>query len=135
MAITMKRIVIDLDATLTLETDDAYPDKLVNNDVLRSCRYYKEQGFEIVIATSRNMRTYDGNVGKINANTLPIIIEWLNKHRVPYDEIYIGKPWCGLDGFYVDDKAIRPSEFSWLSLSQVYELLDAEKKLNAGSDQ
>jgi len=135
MAITMKRIVIDLDATLTLETDDAYPDKLVNNDVLRSCRYYKEQGFEIVIATSRNMRTYDGNVGKINANTLPIIIEWLNKHRVPYDEIYIGKPWCGLDGFYVDDKAIRPSEFSSLSLSQVYELLDAEKKLNAGSDQ
>ena len=134
MAITMKRIVIDLDATLTLETDDAYPDKLVNNDVLRSCRYYKEQGFEIVIATSRNMRTYDGNVGKINANTLPIIIEWLNKHRVPYDEIYIGKPWCGLDGFYVDDKAIRPSEFSSLSLSQVYELLDAEKKLNAGSD-
>ena len=131
----MKRIVIDLDATLTLETDDAYPDKLVNNDVLRSCRYYKEQGFEIVIATSRNMRTYDGNVGKINANTLPIIIEWLNKHRVPYDEIYIGKPWCGLDGFYVDDKAIRPSEFSSLSLSQVYELLDAEKKLNAGSDQ
>ena len=134
MAITMKRIVIDLDATLTLETDDAYPDKLVNNDVLRSCRYYKEQGFEIVIATSRNMRTYDGNVGKINANTLPIIIEWLNKHQVPYDEIYIGKPWCGLDGFYVDDKAIRPSEFSSLSLSQVYELLNAEKKLNAGSD-
>lgn len=130
----MKRIVIDLDATLTLETDDAYPDKRVNKDVLRSCRYYKEQGFEIVIATSRNMRTYNGNVGKINANTLPIIIEWLNKHQVPYDEIYIGKPWCGLDGFYVDDKAIRPSEFSSLSSSEVYELLDAEKKFNAGGN-
>ncbi len=45
------------------------------------------------------MRTYEGNVGKINVNTLPIIIDWLERHNVPYDEIYVGKPWCGHDGF------------------------------------
>ena len=45
------------------------------------------------------MRTYQGNTGKITANTLPIILKWLEKYNVPYDEIYIGKPWCGMDGF------------------------------------
>jgi len=128
----VKKIIIDLDGTLTIDTDDAYIDKPVNKEVLRACRLYKEQGFAIVIATSRNMRTYDGNVGKINAYTLPIIIEWLKKHEVPYDEIYVGKPWCGLDGFYIDDKAIRPSEFFSLSLIEIYKLLDVEKKLNLG---
>lgn len=80
-------------------------------------------GFSIVINTARNMRTYEGNVGKINANTLPIIIEWLNKHEVPYDEIYTGKPWCGFEGFYVDDKAIRPAEFIKYSYEELLEII------------
>lgn len=69
------------------------------------------------------MRTYNGNIGKINANTLPIIIEWLNKHNVPYDEIHIGKPWCGLNGFYIDDKAIRPNEFLSMSINEIQKLV------------
>lgn len=54
---------------------------------------------------------------------MPTIITWLQKHDVPYDEIIIGKPWCGYDGFYVDDKAIRPSEFISLNYEQIKELL------------
>jgi capsule biosynthesis phosphatase len=52
---------------------------------------------------------------------LPVMIEWLRRHDVPYDELHIGKPWCGEDGFYVDDRAVRPSEF----LSKSYEELRA----------
>ena len=52
-----------------------------------------------------------GQIGKINANTLPLILDWLAQHEIPYDEIHVGKPWCGTEGFYVDDKAVRPSEF------------------------
>lgn len=74
------------------------------------------------------MRTYQGNVGKININTLPVIIEWLNKHNVPYDEVIVGKPWCGTDGFYIDDKAIRPSEFISMSYEEIIQVL--EKKIN-----
>ena len=51
--------------------------------------------------------SYENNIGKINANTLPIILSWLEENNVPYDEIYIGKPWCGTEGFYIDDKAVR----------------------------
>ena len=59
----------------------------------------------------------------------PNIIDWLNKNNVPYDEVYIGKPWCGFEGFYIDDKAVRPSEFLKLSYNEICELLNKEKGL------
>ncbi len=115
----MKRIIMDLDDTICSTKDGDYENSTPHADVVEKLRQYKALGFEIVISTSRNMRTYSGNIGKISANTLPIIIDWLNRHDVPYDEIYVGKPWCGHEGFYVDDKAIRPAEFSTLSYEQI----------------
>ena len=73
------------------------------------------------------MRTYDNNLGKVNKNTLPNIVNWLDDNNVPYDEIYVGKPWCGFDGFYVDDKSIRPSEFVEMSYEMIKNLLEKEK--------
>ncbi len=69
------------------------------------------------------MRTHQGNIGKINANTLPVIIEWLTKNNIPFDEIHIGKPWCGNGGFYVDDKAIRPNEFTEFNYDEILDLI------------
>lgn len=120
--ITMKRLIMDLDNTITLTENGDYENAKPIMDVIKKLREYKMQGFEIVISSSRNMRTYDGNVGKINVHTLPIIINWLNHHNVPYDEIYVGKPWCGHDGFYVDDRAIRPDEFINLSYDEIRKL-------------
>ena len=57
---------------------------------------------------------------------MPGIISWLEKHNVPYDEIHVGKPWCGFNGFYVDDKSIRPSEFVSLSYEEIMVLLAKE---------
>jgi capsule biosynthesis phosphatase len=74
------------------------------------------------------MRTHENNVGKITAHTVPIIIEWLQKHDIPYDEIFVGKPWCGHEGFYVDDRAIRPDEFVRMSKSEIDTLLDNAPK-------
>lgn len=115
----MKRIVMDLDDTICTTVDGDYFNSIPKQDVIARMREFKSQGFEIIINTSRNMRTYDGNVGKINANTLPIIIDWLCRYNVPYDEIYTGKPWCGLEGFYVDDRALRPSEFVNLTYDEI----------------
>jgi capsule biosynthesis phosphatase len=69
------------------------------------------------------MRTYDNSIGKINIHTLPIILDWLKCHDVPFDELYVGKPWCGTEGFYVDDRAIRPSEFVRLSAEEIDQLI------------
>lgn len=123
----MKRLIMDLDDTISWTKEGDYRNSLPITSVIEKMCEYKALGFDIVINTSRNMRTYEGNIGKINANTLPIIIEWLEKHNVPYDEIYTGKPWCGFEGFYVDDKSIRPSEFASLSVEQIATLLADEK--------
>lgn len=119
----MKRLIVDLDGTLTTGDTPDYAKVGINQAVLEQLRQYKKNGFEIVISTSRNMRTHQSNVGKITAKTVPIILKWLEKHDVPYDEIWVGKPWCGNEGFYVDDKAIRPDEFVNMSYSEICELL------------
>ena len=123
----MKRLVFDLDNTLTQSGTGDYETVLPRLDVIEQLRQYKQQGYEIIISTARNMRTYQGSVGKINANTLPIIIEWLKRHNIPHDEIHVAKPWCGFDGFYIDDRAIRPSEFVNLTSDEIGALLDKEK--------
>jgi len=110
---------MDLDETICSTLAGDYKNSIPKPEIIQKLREFKKNGFEIIISTSRNMRTYEGNIGKISANTLPVIIEWLQKYDVPYDEIYVGKPWCGHEGFYVDDKAIRPDEFANLSYEEI----------------
>jgi capsule biosynthesis phosphatase len=123
----MKRLVFDLDGTLAVDDPArAYADREPNRPLIDKLRQYKADGFEIVICSARNMRTFEGQIGKINAHTLPAIIDWLRRHDVPFDEIHVGKPWCGTEGFYIDDRAVRPSEFLGLSLDQIRARLAGE---------
>jgi capsule biosynthesis phosphatase len=123
----MKRLIVDLDGTITQADTSDYKNVAPRESVIERLRQYKNQGFLITIATARNMRTYEGNIGKINIHTLPIITKWLDQHNVPYDEVIVGKPWCGHEGFYIDDRAVRPSEFASLSNDEINELLVKEK--------
>jgi capsule biosynthesis phosphatase len=123
----MKRLIFDLDNTISFAIDSNYIDSKPDLAIINRMHTYKDKGFEIIISTSRNMSTYKGSIGKINAHTLPIIIEWLDKHNVPYDEIIVGKPWCGTDGFYIDDRAIRPSEFLRYDYNEIINLIDNNK--------
>lgn len=119
----MKRLVMDIDGTLTTGETSDYAGVEPQADVVAALRRYADQGFEIVLYTARNMRTHESNVGKINAKTLPILFDWLERHNIPYDEIWTGKPWCGKQGFYVDDKAVRPDEFAKMTYAEVCELV------------
>ena len=123
----MRRLIFDLDNTISFSTNSNYIDSKPDLAIIDRMRTYKDEGFEIIISTSRNMRTYKESIGKINVHTLPIIIEWLDKHNVPYDEIIVGKPWCGTDGFYIDDRAIRPSEFLRYDYKEIINLIDNKK--------
>jgi len=114
--------VINAVGTIYISNSNTYKVKILNRII-----EYKALGYEIIIMTARNMRTYNNSVGKINANTLPIIINWLDKHKVPYDEVHVGKPWCGTEGFYVDDRAVRPDEFVKLGYGEICELLNKIK--------
>ncbi|WP_280142294.1 hypothetical protein [Methylobacterium sp. 174MFSha1.1] len=116
--------MMDLDGTLTIDEPGApYMDRKPRVDIVEKLRSLREQGFRIVISTARNMNTYNGNLGIMNVKTLPVILNWLEQHDIPYDEIILGKPWCGIEGFYVDDKAIRPDEFAKLDLPAIHKLV------------
>ena len=122
-----KTIIIDLDGTLTVPgSAERYEDLAPNREVVEQLRRYAADGFRIAIMTARNMRSFANSIGRINAETLPIAIAWLKRHEIPFDEIHVGKPWCGTEGFYVDDRAIRPSEFVALDRAAIGKLLDAE---------
>ena len=121
----MKRLVIDLDGTITCDDPErSYAERTPNQEIIKKIRQYKRDGFEIIYS-ARNMRTHNNSVGKINALTLPVIIDWLNRYEIPFDEIYVGKPWCGTEGFYVDDRAIRPAEFLAMSPEEIRTLLSS----------
>ena len=131
-----KRLIIDLDHTICVPWDGAdqsddpsqkYRDAHPKADTIAKIREYKAMGFDIVIHTSRNMRTYNGDADLIRLHTLPVILDWLARHEVPFDEVVIAKPWCGFEGFYVDDRALRPSEFASLTLEEVEALLAKER--------
>lgn len=115
---------MDLDGTITRDDPSrGYADKEPDLQVVARMREYHDMGFAIIIYSARNMRTFENSVGKIMAHTLPVIIDWLKRHEIPYDEIHVGKPWCGTDGFYVDDRAVRPSEFVSLTREQILALI------------
>ena len=103
-------------------SDQNYEDMVPYFEIVEKIRNLKENGAKIVFFTSRNMNTYQGNIGAINANTAKIILAWLDKWEIPYDEIIYGKPWPGNQGFYVDDRAIRPDEFLRYSTEEMDEI-------------
>lgn len=123
------KIVFDLDGTICpiKKPEQLYKDLTPYSEVVEKINLAKEMGFKICVYTSRTMRTYSGNIGEINAKTLPEIINWLNKWNISFDEIITGKPWPGHDGFYVDDRAIRPNELLKYSFSEILELIERSK--------
>ena len=50
------------------------------------------------------MKTHNGNIGKINSYIGKLTFETLDKFKIPYDEIYFGKPYAD---FYIDDLALN----------------------------
>ncbi len=113
--------VFDVDGTIcpVKKENERYEDIVPYSEMVDKIREYKRGGARIVLLTSRNMNTYNGNLGLINANTAKVLLEWLDKWEIPYDEIIYGKPWPGHKGFYVDDRTIRPDEFLRLSVDEM----------------
>jgi capsule biosynthesis phosphatase len=122
--------VFDIDGTICpiKEKTQEYIDLIPFKSIVDKIREYKEGGARIVLFTARNMKSYNGNIGMINANTAKVMLEWLDKWEIPYDEIIYGKPWPGPRGFYVDDRSIRPDEFMKYSEEELNEICKNSKE-------
>lgn len=128
-----KCIVLDIDGTIcpVKRADQEYEDLQPYEDIVRKLQEYRQAGYWIILYTSRNMRTYGGNMGLITARTAKMTMEWLDRWQIPYDEIHFGKPWASRKGFYVDDRAIRPDEFLRLTEAEIEAMLAPAKGLAA----
>lgn len=122
--------VFDIDGTICpiKKKDEQYIDLIPFKDVVEKIREYKEGGARIVLFTSRNMNSYQGSIGMINAHTAKVMLAWLDKWKIPYDEVIYGKPWPGHRGFYVDDRSIRPDEFLKYSEEELNEICRKSKE-------
>ena len=73
---------MDIDGTLCpiKKKDEKYEDLRPYTAIVDKIREYKNEGAKIVLFTSRNMNSYQGNIGLINANTAKILLN-LNYSR------------------------------------------------------
>ena len=122
-------LIFDIDGTLCSikSKEEKYEDLIPCNNMVEKLRYYKSEGAKIILFTSRNMNSYNGNLGLINKNTARILMDWLEKWNIPFDEIFYGKPWPGHKGFYIDDRSVRPNEFLKYSLEDLAKICEDSK--------
>lgn len=108
---TDNRIIWDFDGTLTID-DKAlgYADKLPNVASIKALNAARTAGFEPEIATARGMKSNGGDLEAIRKNVAPTAENWLNQRGIHVDAIHYGKPWCGPDGWYVDDRGMSLEE-------------------------
>ena len=125
----MFSFVFDVDGTLCpiKGEDESYADLIPYADMVEKLREYKVQGARIVLYTSRNMRTYKGDLSLILEHTKPELEAWLAKWDIPYDEIVYGKFWPGHRGLYVDDRAVRPDEFLKYSVEELEDMCEKSR--------
>ena len=90
--------IFDIDGTLCpiKKKEEKYEELIPYKSMVEKLRYYKKNGAKIVLYTSRNMNSYNGNIGLINKHTAFPLSKWLEKWDIPYDEIIYGKVWPGM---------------------------------------
>jgi len=126
---TEKTLVVDVDGTLCpiKPADMAYGDLPAEPAMKARLAQLRADGWYIVLFSSRGMRTYGGDVVAILDHVLPPMVEWLDRNGIAYDEVQLAKPWPGHDGFYIDDRAVRPREFLTLSLEELADVCAADR--------
>ena len=106
------KLIIDLDNTITIDSSSSdYQTKLLNQDVALAIKNAGTLEMETTIFSSRNMKSHNGDLKKIESQTRPIAENWLKKNNLNYSELILGKPWCGKEGWYIDDKNLNIEEF------------------------
>ena len=120
------RVVIDLDGTIcTLKKENqSYRDVTLIEGADNFIKNLRKQGCYVIIQTARNMATCEGNLGKVMSNVGKITLDWLEKNKIEYDEIYFGKPNGNI---YIDDRAFRFNN-NWKDLNfEVLKKISKEK--------
>lgn len=100
------RIAIDIDGVICrLRTgSQTYADVAPLPGAVRKLKALKAAGHYLILASARHMRTCNGNPGLAMARQGKTLLDWLDRHKIPFDEIWLNKPHADV---YIDDNAYR----------------------------
>ena len=100
------KVAIDIDGTIChLRRDgESYADVLPLPGAAAKLQALKRAGHYLILLTARHMATCNGNVGQVVARQGKTLFQWLEKHNIPFDEIWFGKPHADI---YIDDNGYR----------------------------
>ncbi len=104
----MIRLVIDIDDTLCDNRGRNYANAKPHNDVINKVNELYKEGYYIILYTARGMKSCNGDIDKIKEKNESVLVDWLNRYNVNYDELVFGKV---LGDLYVDDKAMDVRDF------------------------
>lgn len=111
----MKRIVCDIDDTISFTTNRDWENAIPNQEVIDKINSLYDQGWEIYLVTARgslSCKTRQEAEEKYRNQ----IIKWLAKHGVKFTVLSFDKY---LAAYYVDDKALTPEEFVKLDIREL----------------
>ena len=119
------RIVIDIDGTICpiKNQGEEYGELQPLPGAVERIQALRQAGHYIILHTARNMATQSGNLGKIMKNVGKTTLNWLERHNIPFDEIYFGKPNAHI---YIDDRAFRFTD--WEGVTEELLLTLAKEK-------
>jgi len=107
-----KTICVDFDGTICKW---AFPGEGEPQKVVRQAlKFFKLTGFKIIVSSCRTNK-------KLNPKTykqqVKVIKDYLNKHKIPFDEIDDGEQGKVIADHYIDDRAIKfTEEKGWLGI-------------------
>lgn len=119
------RIGVDLDGTICeiKKENQTYADVKPLHGAIKTLQELHLKGHEIIIMTARHMKTCSGDQSKVVARVGKITLEWLEKHKIPFDEIHFGKPNTDI---YIDDRCVRFE--NWKDMTEGFLLSNAKDK-------
>lgn len=108
-----KRVMIDFDKTIH-KYSDGYRDGEIYDDVFSGAKntinWLKDQGYEIVIFTTRASEENAKELGGDYKDQIQKVKKWLKDHDIKFDKITAEK--LAAD-FYIDDKAVHIPDGDW----------------------
>jgi len=114
-----KRAMIDLDQTIH-KYSQGYKDGTIYDEPFKGARdainWLKDQGYEIVIFTTRASKGNAGEMGGDEKKEIGNVESWLKHHDIYFDRVTADK--ISAD-FYIDDKAIPIHNGNWDAVLKV----------------
>lgn len=106
MGYSTMRICIDVDGVICSlrNPDQEYASLHPVPGAVEGMRALHEAGHYLILSTARHMKTCEGNMGMVLRRQGLTLLQWLDRHAIPYDEIWFGKPFADV---YLDDNAVR----------------------------